>query len=78
MPVAIQIEPALYAQGKTKDLVSGAGVRVERYQIREPREVSADDTVEALGTDLVVKPVDQGSSVALHLPGAGIGPGSSD
>lgn len=55
-------------KGKSKDLVSEAGVRVARdIRFHEPREVSAEDTVEELGNDLVVKPVDQGSSVALHI-----------
>lgn len=55
-------------KGKSKDLVSEAGVRVAKdIRFLEPREVSAEDTVEELGNDLVVKPVDQGSSVALHI-----------
>ena len=55
-------------KGNSKDLVSEAGVRVARdIRFHEPREISAEDTVEKLGNDLVVKPVDQGSSVALHI-----------
>ena len=59
---------ALHAQGNSKDRVSEAGVRVVRdIRFREPREVSAAEVIEELGEDLVVKPADQGSSVALHI-----------
>ena len=32
-------------------------------RFHEPREISAEDTVEKLGNDLVVKPVDQGAAL---------------
>ena len=55
-------------KGNSKDRVSEAGVRVVRdIRFREPREVSAAEVIEELGEDLVVKPADQGSSVALHI-----------
>ena len=59
----------MHAQGNSKDRVSEAGVRVVRdIRFREPREVSAAEVIEESGgEDLVVKPADQGSSVALHI-----------
>ena len=68
MLAVIRNQSSLYAHETPKDLVSEAGVRVARdIGFHEPREISAEDTVEKLGNDLVVKPVDQGSSVALHI-----------
>ena len=55
-------------KGLCKDQVAGDGVRVvPDFRFENPREVSAAKVVSQLGRELVVKPADQGSSVALHI-----------
>ncbi|MEC7801127.1 MAG: D-alanine--D-alanine ligase [Verrucomicrobiota bacterium] len=55
-------------KGNCKDKVRENGVRtVSDFRFQNPREVSASSVIENLGTELVVKPADQGSSVALHI-----------
>lgn len=53
---------------KAKQVVKAAGVRVsEDHFFTDPSAVQLDDILGTLGPDLVLKPTDQGSSVALYM-----------
>ena len=55
-------------KGNCKDKVRENGVRtVSDFRFHKPVEVLPESVIESLGTELVVKPADQGSSVALHI-----------
>lgn len=55
-------------KGLCKDRVGSKDVRiVPDYRFQDPREVSPDSIIRELGQELIVKPADQGSSVALHV-----------
>ncbi|MDC0157371.1 D-alanine--D-alanine ligase [Verrucomicrobia bacterium] len=52
----------------SKEVVRDAGVRVARDLVFiDPKEVEVDRVLSELGPDLVLKPTDQGSSVALYV-----------
>ncbi len=52
----------------SKEVVRDAGVRVARDLVfTDPKEVEVDRVLSELGPDLVLKPTDQGSSVALYV-----------
>ena len=49
-------------------MVSGSGVRVSGdVCFRDPESINAKEICESLGEDLILKPTDQGSSVALYV-----------
>ncbi|MDG1139029.1 MAG: D-alanine--D-alanine ligase [Opitutales bacterium] len=53
---------------RAKKVVKEAGVRVsEDCFFTDPNTVVVDDILRSLGPDLVIKPTDQGSSVALYM-----------
>ncbi len=53
---------------EAKQVVSGAGVRVcPGISFNDPRDCKVDEVIDRLGADLVIKPVDQGSSVSLFI-----------
>ena len=51
---------------ESKKVVKSAGVGV-LLDIFQPEEVEVDEVIFKLGIDLVIKPIDQGSSVALYV-----------
>ena len=53
---------------ESKKVVKSAGVRVSPdISFSNPEEVEVDEVIFKLGIDLVIKPIDQGSSVALYV-----------
>ena len=53
---------------KAKQVVKASGVRVSKdHFFTDPSAVQLDDILGTLGSDLVLKPTDQGSSVALYM-----------
>jgi D-alanine-D-alanine ligase len=53
---------------ESKKVVATAGVRVAPdFEFSDPSEVNSEEILSQLGQDLVIKPVDQGSSVALYV-----------
>lgn len=53
---------------KSKKVVFEVGVRVaEDLSFNDPNELNIADILSQLGQDLVIKPIDQGSSVALYV-----------
>lgn len=53
---------------ESKKVVATAGVRVAPdFVFSEPEEVNREEILSHLGQDLIIKPVDQGSSVALYV-----------
>ena len=53
---------------ESKKVVETAGVRVAPdFGFSDPREVNGEEILSQLGQDLIIKPVDQGSSVALYV-----------
>ena len=52
----------------SKQVVSGSGVRVSGdVCFTDPESINAKEICESLGEDLILKPTDQGSSVALYV-----------
>ena len=53
---------------ESKKVVGSTGVRVAPdFGFSDPSEVNSEEILSQLGQDLVIKPVDQGSSVALYV-----------
>jgi D-alanine-D-alanine ligase len=53
---------------RSKEVVREAGVRVARdFVFSDPKEIDLDQVLSEIGQDLVLKPTDQGSSVALYV-----------
>ena len=53
---------------ESKKVVESTGVRVAPdFEFSDPSEVNSEEILSQLGQDLVIKPVDQGSSVALYV-----------
>ena len=53
---------------ESKKVVGSTGVRVAPdFRFSDPSEVNSEEILSQLGQDLVIKPVDQGSSVALYV-----------
>ena len=53
---------------ESKDVVRDAGIRVAQDIVfSDPKEIDPDQVLSELGQDLVLKPTDQGSSVALYV-----------
>jgi D-alanine-D-alanine ligase len=53
---------------ESKKIVEAAGVRVAPdFGFSDPMEVNNQEILSTLGQDLIIKPVDQGSSVALYV-----------
>ena len=53
---------------ESKKVVENAGVRVAPdFGFSDPKEVNGEDILSQMGQDLIIKPVDQGSSVALYV-----------
>lgn len=53
---------------ESKKVVEEAGVRVvEDLEFSDPKDLNKEEILSKLGQDLVIKPVDQGSSVALYV-----------
>jgi D-alanine-D-alanine ligase len=56
------------AKDKTKEIAAGLGIPSPKGMTFSGAQVPlADDVIEALGSSLVIKPADQGSSVGLHF-----------
>jgi D-alanine-D-alanine ligase len=55
-------------KARAKDRVSGVGVRVPRgIEFNDPQALNLDEVIAQLGLELIIKPMDQGSSVSLYL-----------
>ena len=53
---------------ESKKIVARAGVRVAPdFAFNNPKDVDSNEVLSSLGQDLVIKPIDQGSSVALYV-----------
>lgn len=53
---------------ESKKVVGSTGVRVAPdFRFSDPSKVNSEEILSQLGQDLVIKPVDQGSSVALYV-----------
>ena len=53
---------------KAKEFVSTDGVRVPRgFEFDSPSQLCPEEIIREFGNDLIIKPVDQGSSVSLFL-----------
>ena len=62
-----RFQPPLHEQTLAKQQVERAGVRVSGLAFSAPPDLSAFEITDALGNELVLKPIDQGSSVDLRM-----------